>query len=90
MDITKGLFRLHQQPGWLGGAQGSSNLQKLRSGIINPTGTFRCFLEVAATLDKGTGKDQELPTTLYKDMHAQCIIRFTELKALRGKPVTPG
>lgn len=36
-------------------------------------------------MDEKPGKDQELPTTLHKDVCAEVFIGYKELKALRGK-----
>lgn len=59
-------------------------------GALNHTGAFMCFPEAAAPMDEKPGKDQELLTTLHKDARAEVFIGYKELKALRGKPVTPG
>lgn len=59
-------------------------------GALNHTGAFMCFPDAAAPMDEKPGKDQELPATLHKDPCAEVFISYEELKALRGKAVTPG
>lgn len=59
-------------------------------GPLITQGLFCVFAETAASMDEKPGKDQKLPTTLHKDARAKVFIRCKELKALRGKLVTPG
>lgn len=59
-------------------------------GALNHIRAFMCFLEAAAPVDEKPRKDQELPTTLHKDVCAEFFIGYKELKTLRGKAVTPG
>lgn len=59
-------------------------------GALNHRGAFTCFAEAAAPMDEKPGKNQELPTTLHKDACAGVFIGYKELKALGGKPATPG
>ena len=67
---------------------GCLTLQEL--GPLITQGLFCAFPEIAASTDEKPGKDQKLSTTLHKDARAKVFICYKELKALRGKLVTPG